>query len=149
MYDQNISRWTIASINKYFMDNRQWVPLYVNNQIYQDDEFWAELRITGPSVNQYSRDLFVLNCTINILLTAFAGVNDYKIYEMAGIFVAAMGQICCYKYGNYPQDDQTQFGTLQLERGIAGKVDVVHFGLISPENKFRRSFVETNYCMWL
>ncbi len=147
MFDKNMHRWIITSINKHFLDLKEDVPLYFDH--YQRDQDWAELRVSGPSVNEYSRDCFFLDCIINILLTSFIGADDYKIHRMAGLFVQACTPICCYRYGDGPDDDQTQFGTLQLEPSERGKVDVVHFGIISPDNKFRRSFVEAAYKMEL
>lgn len=131
------------------MDHRGWVPLFVNSDHYQGNSDWAELRINGPSYNEFTRGDTKLTCLVNVLLTSYKGDDDYKIYAMTDIFKNAFDEICCYKYGSGPDDDQSYFGTLMLEKGNAGKIDIVHFGLIQPESKFRRSFVEAAFYMEL
>ncbi len=144
MFDQNIPRWIIASVNKHFQDNRQNINLYFNNDI-RDDPYWAELRFSGPNIDQYTRDCFRINCIINILLTAFIDQDDYIMYRMIGVFSQAFTPICVYKFGDGPNDDQSLFGTLTLIGGI----DTINYGFVTTESKHKKSTLEASYLMYL
>ena len=78
------------------------------------------------------------------------GIDEYEIDRMAGAFGTTLdNDICCFKYGNGIMDDQSMWGVLQMNPSDKYKVDIVNFGLITPDSKFKRSSCEASYCMWL
>lgn len=154
-FDPNLPRWIKASVYKYFSDGiaptlamGQGCPIYFNN--YKGDQSWAELRMDGPMIEEYECQSYRIDITVDILITAFIGSDDYALDRLVGFYGSLMDyDICCYKYGNGPQDDQSQFGVLQLYPSKRNKVDIVNFGLIAPEAKQKRSCCEAPYTMWL
>lgn len=148
MIDPNIIRWMASSTAKHFKDaaDKANIPFYLKQ--YKGDREWAEFRFDGPIQEDSTIGTFNLGCTINILVTSFISDDVYKIYRLAGIFAsAADNDICVYKYGDRDEDDQSMIGSLQLFPSNTNKIDVVHYGIISPESQQERSSVEATYTM--
>ncbi len=146
MIDSNITRWMASSAAKHFKDaaDGAGVKLYLNSYSGKDGE-WAEFRFDGPIQENSTIGTFSLGCTINILVTCFISDNDYRIFDLAGIFASAMdSDICVFKYGDGDEDDQSLIGSLQL---FSNKIDTVHYGLIAAEAQQKRSSVEATYTM--
>jgi hypothetical protein len=147
--DPNIPRWIKASVYQHITDlSNNAYPIYLNS--YQGDSTWAELRMDGPIIENYEFASFRFDVTFNILATCFCGTDEYAIDRMVGILGTTLdNDICLYKYGTGPDDDQSMFGRLQQYPSKDRKVDIVNFGLITPDSKFKRSSIEASYTLWL
>lgn len=155
MYDPNLPRWITASIREYLtlannaanIANGTNYPLYFNNS--KGDKVWAELRLDGPRIENYEFSSWKIDVTIDILITAFIGGDDLLMPKLTGIYGSALdSDICCYKYGNLPQDDGSIFGRLQMYPSRERKIDIINWGVIAADSHFKRSTVEGNYTMW-
>jgi len=148
-FDPSIPRWIKASAFEHVktLTNGAY-PIYLNS--YNGDSSWAELRMDGPMVENYEFASFRFDVTLNILATCFSGDDEYAIDRMVGILGTSLdNDICLFKYGNGLEDDQSMFGTLQMYPSKDRKVDIVHFGLITPDSKFKRASIEASYTLWL
>ncbi len=148
MIDPNIIRWMAASAAKHFKNfaDAAGIPFYLNE--YKGDKEWAEFRFDGPMIEDSTIGTFSLGCTINILITCFISDNDYRIFDLAGIFAsAADNDICVFKYGDSIQDDQSLIGSLQLFPSSNNRIETIHYGIIAAESQQKRSSVEANYVM--
>lgn len=111
----------------------------------------AELRITGPFINEVSRDFFELHITTNILLTDLMGgegENTYSLFEWAGAFQeAACKPISVYRYGRDTLgiDDGSRLGCL-LPFGKDGS-RLFHYGQVSTKDRVRQSAIDTRHYM--
>jgi hypothetical protein len=139
----------VASITQHVQNLVPQYPLYLNSYSGKD-QAWGEIRFDGPTVENYEYASFKFDITVNILVTCFCGADEYAIYRMEGAYGTALdNDICVFKYGNGPQDDQSMFATLQMYPSRDRKVDIVQFGLITPDSKFKRSAIEASYTLWL
>ncbi len=148
-YDSNIPRWFKASVAKHISDTVKDCKLYLNSYS-GDDQVWAELRVDGPTSENYEYASWQFDFSVSLLITAFCGSDDYLIDRLVGAFGTALDQdICVYKYGDGLEDDGSQFTVLQQYPADAHKVDIIHFGLVAAESKFKRAMVESSYTAWL
>jgi hypothetical protein len=147
MFDPNIPRWITASINTYLKSNSMKIPVYLNS--YKGDKEWAEIRISGLNVENYEYSSWKMIVEISLLITSFCAEDQYRIDRAVGVFGSMLdSDICCFRYGNDPQDDGSPLMTLQMYPSKDRKIDIIHFGLISAESKFTRSCVEASYSGW-
>jgi hypothetical protein len=147
MFDPNIPRWLTASINTYLATNSLNVPVYLNT--YQGDQEWCEIRLDGPNIENYEFCSWKIDITINLLITCFSGNDQYRIDRVVGVFGSLLDRdICCYRYGPDLIDDGSQWGILQMYPSKSRKIDVINFGLITPDSKFKRSQIEASYSAW-
>ncbi len=142
--DQNWNRWIFASIYKHFDDRRQGVALYLGP--YKEDKEWAELRIGGPYISEYTRGCFKLDVNIDIMISCFVDDDVYRQQRVSGIFSSAFTAICIYRYGDGDQDDSSLLGTLQIYNV---PINVINYGLVLPSNQFQRSTIDSDFSMYL
>jgi hypothetical protein len=58
------------------------------------------------------------------------------------------GAIAVYKYGNGPDDDESQLvGCFSLASGRNDAIKVIHFGQIDPTTRLKQSMVDARYVM--
>jgi hypothetical protein len=151
--NKNWPRWIFASISDHFKaaaaaDN---VPLLIegiedrtSDKIRQLDH--AELRINGPVTKNPSKDYYILNVTVNIILQNYMSEeNAYTIIQNAGVFYEAMGPIDVFKYGNGPDDDGSFLGCLVLREDLVEPRFVAHFGQLKEDTRIRESMVGGKY----
>ena len=113
-FDPNIVRWMFTSVAEHVKTLTPQYPLYLDSYS-GTDQAWGEIRFDGPIIENYEYSSFRFDVTVNILVTCFCGSDEYAIYRVAGAFATALdNDICCFKYGNGPEDDQSMFVTLQM-----------------------------------
>lgn len=155
--NKNWPRWIFASIADHFKaaavaDN---VPLLIegiedrtSDKIRQTDH--AELRINGPVSRNPSKDFYILNINVNIILQSYmTEENAYTIIQNAGVFYAAMGPIDVFKHGNGPDDDGSFLGCLSLREELVEPRFVAHFGQLKEDVRLRESMVGGKYTIEL
>ena len=120
----NWGRWIFASIATYLKQvaSENKVPAMVEGFDERTTEFMqagdrAEIRITGPSVQEVSHNYYEFEVDVNVLLSNRFDAPDkdrYSFTRIAGIFQEALdGPIAVYKYGDDPTtDDQSCIGCL-------------------------------------
>ncbi len=95
----------------------------------------AELRINGPFIFELSKEYYIVQAPINILLVDFMvgdSTNAYRLQEWAGKFQSVMDlPIPVYRYGQDPEDDGTLLECLRIRRTRDGGVRVIHFGQVA------------------
>lgn len=155
--DVNLPRWLMASVRNHFYDRRGGVYLHfegtgsrntkddAGNEIIQ----WAELRVDGPYQQIYTLRDTAYILEVNLLI--MAGVNDVEtnaIDRLMGLFGAAFTNcISVFKYGDGPDDDQSQIGHLKLIPSKTGEVQFTRFGQVGPDTRFLQASIEGHYKM--
>ncbi len=160
-------RYVFASIADYLKgvadDLTPTVESLVEGQDERTDVFMratdrAEIRITGPVIQELSHGYYRLDVTASVLLTGRydgAGKNSSRILKYAGAFADAMqGPIAVYKYGDeagdYNEADpatQVSLGCLSLMPGRG--VRVSHYGQLDTVDRLKQSEVEARFVMEL
>jgi hypothetical protein len=111
----------------------------------------AELRITGPYMNELSKDDWRLLVDVNILVTEqMAQTSRYKLQTWCGKLALSMnGPISIYKYGGEAGDDSSYVGCL---RPVHGKIDpnrVLYFGQLGKVEKIRQGMIDGHFVVYL
>ena len=151
--NKNWPRWIFASIADHFKSAAiaNNVPLLIegiedrtSDKIRQNDH--AELRINGPVTKNPSKDYYILNLNVNIIVQSYmTEENAYTIIQNAGVFYEAMGPIEMFKFGNGPDDDGSFLGCLVLREELVEPRFVAHFGQLKEDVRLRESMVGGKY----
>jgi hypothetical protein len=149
---QSWVRWIHISINKYFLENKGSLPMYLegDERTLQDEAEFYELRIDGPFIIQPHKDYYLISVDINVLVQAHMRHDElYNIQTAVGPIVKAFNNyICVYKYGDTPHDDDSLLGALRLEPALdKGTVDVNYFGIIREDTRLTQATIEGHYRM--
>lgn len=155
--NKNWTRWILASIAKYFSDTCLTIPLPLlvdgiderEGEDLQCDH--AELRITGPYLNELSKDYWRVLVDINVLLTEMMGrTNVYDLQTWCGIISLAMdGPINVYKYGSEVGDDSSWVCCLNPISGGTDPNRTLHFGQLGKTDRLRQSMVDGRFITYL
>jgi hypothetical protein len=151
--NKNWPRWIIASIAEHFRIASAAIPLplLVDGIDEREDELLhydhAELRFTGPYINELSHNYYRLLIDANILLTEMMDrSNAYDIHTWCGAMAVAMeGPINVYKYGTEVGDDASYAFCLTLANGKIDPVRVLHFGQSGLSTRFRQSMIDGHF----
>ncbi len=154
----NWARWVFASVATYLRGIAEGAHLPVlieglddRTQAFTDAPDKCEVRITGPFTRELSRGYFQIEVLVNVLFTSLyeEQKNQYAILQKIGTFHEAMdGAIAVYKYGEGPDDDETQLiGCLSPVTGRSDSVRVIHFGQLDPTTRLKQSMVDARYRM--
>lgn len=142
--DEKLTRWIWASITKFIDSKRQSIQLILEGDdvlIQNKDSF--TLRINGPIYTEPSKDYFVIDVGINVLVTSIKDEADaHKVFRLCGIISRAYeNQISVYKYG----DDNSFVGCLIRQ----DKIIITQFGAVEASTNVLQSTVESEYKMQL
>lgn len=167
MINENWTRWIFASVAKALKETAtdNGIPVLVEHFDERSSAFMeatdrAEIRITGPFIQELSQGYYRILVDVNVLLTSrYDGTakNAYTIHQYAGIFQAAMGnEIGVWNYGGEegdydPNDSNTQLflGCLKPRAGNNDSIRVFHFGQTDKTDKLKQSAVDARYVMYL
>jgi hypothetical protein len=111
-----------------------------------------EFRMDGPMRKQPSRNYFILDIEINLLVRSFMDDTDFhKMRRSCGEVATWLAKNhCIYRYGDGPDDDNSLLGVLQLKnRTFREPVRVNHFGQIDPQYQLEEATVEASFQMHL
>jgi hypothetical protein len=149
---KNLPRWIAASANKHFADiaAANNIPYFVEGIDEREGsdmrQSHSEMRVTGPFIKEVSKDYYLADVVINIMLTELlemTATNAYLIHTWAGVFSAEMLEpIPVYKYGDGPDDDDSLIGCLRVKDGRYDAIKVFHFGQINGTDRLRQSEVD-------
>ena len=148
--NKNWPRWLFASVSKHFSDRRSGLIMYIEGQ-HRDTRSlkdFIELRMDGPQFTEISHNYWKVYVEINMLVQSAMDNNNYhRIHTNVGIVAAAFSDIVLYKYGNGPDDDQSQWGCLSLiqDSDKRQRLDIFHFGQIDRQTKLLQATVEGHY----
>jgi hypothetical protein len=158
----SVPRWIVASVAKALMEVAEDanLPAIVESVHERTPEFEAspiraEIRITGPSTRESSKDYYHALVDVNVLLmTQAAQQNDvYASITLAGRFAETMSEpIPVYNYGSedgdyVPGDASTliQLGCLTVRRNRP--VSIRDFGQVDPAVKLCQREISASYEM--
>lgn len=141
----NWSRWIVASIAKHFnaiaVSNNVDFHVETDAENIHDSDKYFELRINGPIFKEPQHNTFIIEVSISVLWGIHLNYVDiHETERLKGVLVAAMEDICAYKYG----DGDAFLGTLSL-------IDEVHcanFGKI-PNTNLVQGTVDATFKMFL
>lgn len=145
----NLPRWVVASTSKYFSE------VAINNNLHffiegttretKDYQKYIEFRMDGPHFTQLSKGYYRIDIAINILWSFNQDDEDFHEPErIKGILIDAMNDICIYKFGNGPYDDDTFIGTLQLKQDVRAN----NFGQVKNDVRLMQGTIEGSYSMF-
>lgn len=150
----NWPRWTFASASKHFSTAAAAYPiaLFIEGTDRQTNTEvkWLEFRMDGPRLTEVSRNYYRLDVEINMFWSAnMDQVDFHEPYRLIGLLQTAMTDICVYRYGDGPDDDDSFLGTLQLVQDRSNPIRMANFGQILPDTKIVQGTVEGTYKMYL
>lgn len=137
------TRWIYASIAKHFAAVAEANDVYFYLAGKGDDtcaEF-LELTVTGPTTNQRNNGYYVLEVDVGVIYSVY--VSGYQAQVLSGLIEEAMTDICIYKYGDGPDDDNTFLGILQ----IRSPIETDCFGQIKSDTRLIQGYVSASLQM--
>ncbi len=150
MSNANWPRWIYASTSKYFQSVADAYPIHMYLESLErntkNESKWIEFRMDGPQTREISKDYFRLDVEINILWSVHLDSTDFHDQQrILGMLVAAMSDICIYKYG----DDDSLLGVLMLQQDPNNPVRGNNFGQVRSDTQLVQGSVEGTYRMYL
>lgn len=149
----NWARWILASASKHFMQlaaaNNLHIFIEGTNRQTDNVPTHFELRIDGPQATELSKGYWQLDAEINLLYKVSLSDDTHASAKVAGILQSGMTDLCIYRYGDGPADDDTFLGTLSLRQDARNPVRLNNFGQIAPELRISQGTVEGSYRMHL
>lgn len=153
--DRNFSRWSLASIAKFFSDGQapNTTHLWVEGQKidYTGKDQWFELYIQGPRYKNISRLTHQYDCEILIAcMSVMSEVDAYKTKKLTGVAqsILASGPIKVYRYGNDKSVDDGSFvGCYRLRDDVGHPIDGLSLGQVQTETRIQRETVEGYFRM--
>ncbi len=150
---QNLSRWIYASTGKYFNAIAEANSLHFfvegTNRETAEHQKYIEFRLDGPSITELSKNYYRLDVEINILWSFNQDDEDFHETErLKGILMDAMQNICIYRFGDGPNDDDSLVGTLQLRQDSKTSTRVNNFGQVRKDVRLMQGIVEGSYSMY-
>ena len=155
--DKNLARWIFQSIASHFKSVADGIslPYFVEGIDERSDGTMrvshVELRVTGPTLKEVSRDYYNVDVVINFMFTKNmdeVGADAFDLIQWTGVFADAMLEpIPIYKKGGGAEDDGSLIGCIQVKTGRHDAVRVYHFGQIDKDTRVRQSEVDALYGM--
>lgn len=151
--NQHWARWIKTSIVKHFDDNRGSYTLFVEGADRNTESLqsWVEIRTDGPFIREVSHNYYKLTVEVNLLLSSVPNENIYTQDALCGYFQKLFTCIPVFRYGpsSDVDNDNVQFGELNLYDHMREAVKLNHFGIVRPDTKLIQSTLEGHYLMWL
>ncbi len=150
---QNLARWLYASTSKYFnaiaLANDLHFFVEGTNRETNEQQKYIEFRLDGPSITELSKNYYRLDVEINILWSFNQDDEDFHEPErLKGILMDAMQNICIYKFGDGPNDDDSLVNTLQLKQDQRIVTRVSNFGQVRKDARLMQGTVEGSFNMY-
>ena len=153
--NRNWTRWIHASLSQYFTqyakDNSLAFFIEASPRDTEGQFEWTELRWDGPAANEVSKNYWLLDVEINILIsTSTTAPNSHRHKEIVGLIQAAyLADLQVYKYGDGQFDTQELLGCLRLRSDVREAIFTSYFGKIEVDVPLEQSTVEAHYRMVL
>lgn len=122
------TKWIRASVNNHFdagkIDYK--ISFEGSENLLKDKETRAEIRLDGPFCEEISKDVWKIECEINVLILCNKdSVNLYAYEEMIGLFSSLFNEsILIKKYGNTVEDNKSLVFCLSKD----GKTEISNYG---------------------
>ena len=147
-------RWIFASVSKYFSEIAASSDLHYfiegTHRITKEHKKFIEFRMDGPNITEVSKNYFQIDVEINMLWSFNQDhENFHESQRITGILLAAMTDICIYRYGDEFVDNDELLGTLSLRQDKKNPIRVNNFGQIRPDVKLMQGTVEGTFRMTL
>jgi hypothetical protein len=143
--NNKLIRWCVVGLTKHFHERRGDYTLLLLDEKrtkLQNQPYYAELRIDGPSIKQITSNYFVLSVDINVLISIFDNQKDfYKSSDLVGWFSAA--------YTNSINILNDEFETLGCFRLHNDGILVTDHGLVDKDSPLRQISIQGHYDMSL
>lgn len=156
----NLARWIKASVTKFFMDRNDAANTANSTDYYMfvdgDDrttdgmERFTEFRTSGPVIREPCKNNFVVKYWINILIQSNIDAKDAYAFERIFGHAQSLFERCIpvIRYGNGPDDDQTQVGVLILQNSREiEELNGSNFGVVSERTRLQQGSAEGYYKM--
>lgn len=143
--------WTIKSVNKFFAEKLK--DYHIHFEGYQREtegkNEWFEVRLDGPSYQQFSPTDYRAVIQVNILAVVCETSNALRIREMLATAAHVM-EFCIdiYRYGRIevdPLNTQALLGCYHRERRAKRDLDIAFFGKLQPQTAMQQGSVEGSY----
>jgi hypothetical protein len=155
--DKNLPRWIFQSVAEHFSAVASGISLpYFVEGIDERSEATmhsdhVELRVTGPSLKEISKDYYNVDVVINFMFTKMmdpVDSNAYALIQWTGVFADAMLlPIPIYKKGAGVEDTGALIGCLQIGKGKNEAARIYHFGQLDKDTAVRQSEVDAVFHM--
>lgn len=106
---------------------------------------YAEIRMNGPRIYEQLRDQGEIQIDIQVLCSATLTADLYLIDRIVGVFQVACTTIPVFKYGDRPNDDQSQLGCLILRSDVARPIDTIQWGQLDTTTRMTQTSIESFY----
>lgn len=150
---EHLPRWLWASFTKAFDSLKGDLPLYIEGHDRTlRPENSLEFRMDGPYIQQPSKDYYIVEVEVNVLVSTIKNEQDsHKMAKNIGVAVTMFQpQITIYQYGDGVDDNRTTVvGCMSLQTGGRDAIIVSNFGLVQGTNNLMQSTVEGHYKMIL
>ena len=151
----HLPRWLMASTHTHFetkipQDKLKLFPeMYSKSALERGLRDFAEFRFDGPLIRPQTKNHGKAYFEINLLIQSTMRDSDFHVPQVdIGLVLPAFTAIPIYKYGNGPDDDQSQIGCAKITRqGRTTEITVAQFGEIDPQLKLFQATVEAAYIL--
>jgi hypothetical protein len=125
------------------------------DKVTRDDALdFYEVRMDGPHFEERSKGYWRVYVEISILIQS--QIDDesgdfHRFYRDIGYAQQALVEaFCVYRYGDGPEDDESQVGCLKLMRDFRrNRLEAKNFGQTGPQERLMQATVEGHYEMFL
>ena len=148
-----LPKWVFSSCAKHFEDNISGITTFVEGAQERDlsgQSSWAEIRIDGPDIKEVSKNTYIIESGISILVaTHFSPTAPLNHAINVGRAVAAFTDFYIYKYGSDSDDTGVVLEVFRLEplANNADRIHIANMGQIDPAIKLLQTTVESHYRM--
>lgn len=149
---ENLPRWIYASASKAISSNADSaITFFEGTDKDTEPQEGAEFRFDGPRLTEWSKGYFEVWVSINILVqTAMNDEDFHQKYRVIGKIINALRQsFSVFRFGDGVDDDDTLVGCMMLIQDKNNRLQVNHFGQISPSLRLEHATVEAHYHMFL
>lgn len=155
--DKNLARWIFQSVASHFKSVADGIslPYFVEGIDERADSTMrvdhVELRVTGPTIKEVSKDYYNVDLVINFLFTKnmdIVSADAFDLIQWTGVFVNEMLEpIPIYKKGDGVEDDGSFVECIRVKKGRNEAVRTYHFGQVDKDTRVRQSEVDAVYGM--
>ena len=149
----SLPKWIYLSCAKHFDSNISGLTTFVEGFEERDlsgESSWVEIRIDGPDIREVSKDTYIIESEINLLVaTHFSPIAPSDHAVNVGKAVAAFTDFNVYKYGNTAEDTGASLEIFRLKplADNSDRIRVANMGQIDPQLKLLQTTVSGQFRM--
>ena len=147
---ESIPKWVFLSAAKHFTGSISGIDVFVEGteRDTRDKDDWIEIRIDGPDVSEVSKDCYLIESEINLLVATHMDLTSPARHHInIGKATSAFQNFEIFKYGEDAEDDESSVGSFILEPHdrTRGKIKVSNMGQIDPDLTLLQATVEGHF----